>query len=221
MEAFTQQERDEGMDQYWTDSGKLVDAILQINYVSGSGETTKRKIHVTHFDDSSIRAHCDLRREVRTFLIDRIASCVDFLSERRVDDVYDHLFGLYEQTPEYSYRRTVNDHLDHLRAILYIIEFSGYSESQQVGIIRNLCRRLANDNRISAAMVSKLFVQYRQASLLSYKQAVGRLSKKLSEQDKAALLKLATRMATTIEETNKFSQEALDYMSKRFDIAAP
>jgi len=216
MDVFTQQERDEGMDAYWNDCGLRVDATLRINYCGSDGSPTERTIDVTHFADDMIRAHCRLRNEIRTFRADRIMSCVDVITGHETDDALEYLYDLYKQTPDYSYQNVLTEHLDILRALLYVTEYSGFSEAQRVAIICNLCRKLSNDSRISTRMVAPTVVQYQRASFTSFKQTIGRLSKSLSPKNQASLLRMATKAATSIEPTNKFSQEALDYMAKRF-----
>lgn len=204
--------------EFWKDCGMPISCDLTFDYTNYEGESTRRRVTTTHFTDTGqILGHCHLRNAEREFRIDSIDNCVDTTTRQPIANLYDHLFDLYEQTPEHSFDQVWTDHIDKLRALLYILEYSGFDETQRVQVIQKLCQQLGKDDRITTASAAKIVVQYRRAGLQSYKLTVGRLSKTLTDREKAAVQKLANKIATQFEkQPNQYTQEALNYIAKRF-----
>lgn len=219
-DLLSEPEQDDDMEEYWRDAGMPAAATLKFSYQSSAGTSTQRTVDVREFAEGffgpQLRGHCQLRNATRTFNIDSISDCVDLQTGEQVEDVAGHLFELYKKTPEHSFDAVVAEHLDKLRALLYVMQFSGHELPQRVHVLLAICRKLSGDDRISTRQVAGLVVQYRRESIQAFRLMIGRLNKQLTAAEKAALIQLATRIATHFEPTNKFSQEALDYMVKRF-----
>lgn len=211
---------DDGMAEFWKTDGIPAEALLRLTYEDSSGQSSERLFETRLFTapDStfSILGHCHTRNAERTLRIDRITHCIDERTSKTVGDVYEYLFDLYRETPTYSLDNVLADNTDKLRALLYVMRYSGHQEHQRTQVITALARRWSDDSRISTAMTVPFFMRHRMESIEAFRMMAGRLNKALSAQEKADFIKLATKLATQFEATNSYSQEALDYMAKRF-----
>ncbi|ARU88973.1 hypothetical protein [Pseudomonas sp. M30-35] len=200
----------------WRAYATRIDAVLDLRYEDSSGDVSQHTVEARYFNEASLFGRCQLHKANREFLYSRISSCQDANTKVDIPNAYKYLLRLYEKTPEYSYEITIEEHQDILRALLYIMEHSGHQEHQRPLIIATLCRKLSGDNRIDTRHTAHFVVMHRRASPQAFKLMIGRLSQSLLAPQKAALLKLATKLATQFEAPNGDTQEALDYMTQRF-----
>ncbi len=211
---------DDGMAEFWKTDGIPAEALLRLTYEDSSGQSSERLFETRLFTEPdstfSILGHCHMRNAERTLRIDKITHCVDERTGQKIDDVYEYLFDLYRETPTYSLDNVLADHSDKFRALLYVTRYSGHQEHQRLQIITALAQRWSDDSRISTALTVPFFIRNKMESIQAFRMMAGRLNKALSAQEKADFIKLATKLATQFEATNSYSQEALDYLAKRF-----
>lgn len=220
----SEQEHDEENDEFWTQYGMPAVTTLRFTYEDGAGKRSERLVDVKLFAESAwgpqLIGHCHTRSATRTFKVDRIKNCVDETSNTQVSDVYNHLFDLYEKTPEYSFDQVAEKHVDTLRAALHIAGCAALTESEQASIIRQVCQQLSGDKRIGAESVSRFLSQYSgsQASGVdqTFRLIAGRLNKSLSPNNKETVIRLCTKIAGIKGPINAGSQESIDYLAKRF-----
>jgi hypothetical protein len=211
---------DDKNDEFWTQYGMPAVTTLRFTYEDGAGKRSERLVDVKLFAESAwgpqLIGHCHTRNATRTFKVDRIKNCVDETSNTNVEDVYDHLCELYEKTPEYSYEGVLEKSQDMLRALLYIMEYSGHQEHQRAIVLTALCKKWSGDERIETRHVAPFVVQHRRASIQAFRLIAGRISKSLAPSQQPGFLALASKLATQFGPTNSYNQEALDYLAKRF-----
>jgi|GEM_PF-6373641 len=213
-------EPDDENDEFWTKYGMPAVTTLHFTYEDGTDKHSERLVDVKLFAESAwgpqLIGHCHTRNATRTFKVDRIKNCVDETSNTNVNDVYDHLCDLYEKTPEYSYESVLEKSQDMLRALLYIMEYSGHQEHQRAIVLTALCKKWSGDERIEARHIAPFVVQHRRASIQAFRLIAGRVSKSLPPSQQPGFLALASKLATQFGPTNSYNQEALDYLKKRF-----
>lgn len=218
------EEHDDENDEFWSEFGMPARATLRIAYENAMGEQSERVVDVKLFADSAwgprLIGHCHSRGTTRTFSIDRIVSCVDEATGAPVSDVFDYLFDLYEQTPEYSFDQVSSKHIDTLRAAIHLANCTGLTEEEQTRIIRQICHQLSGDKRIGVEPISRFLSQYpaHEADGVdqSFRLIAGRLNKSLSPDNKQAVIRLCTKLAGLKGPINTASQQSLDYLAKRF-----
>lgn len=70
-------------------------ANVEIDYQDANGDATRRLVNITAYGDgeqhSYFRGYCNLRREPRTFRIDRVDQAVDAETGEIIDDLYLYL----------------------------------------------------------------------------------------------------------------------------------
>lgn len=211
---------DDGMAEFWKTDGIPAQALLRLTYEDSSGQSAERLFETRLFTgpDStfSILGHCHSRNAERTLRIDRITQCVDERTGKTVDDVYDYLFGLYEQSPDYSLDNVLAAHRDILRALAYVVDAGGRWQSHGQAVIGIASRKLSGDKRVIDAMLAPHLESISGDSLQAFRMVIGRLNEGLPDEAKGAVLRLATKVANLDGSICAAEQEALDYMAKRF-----
>ncbi len=214
----------EGEREFWEDSGMPASALIHFNYKNDLGHETDRVVEVQRFTDHSsglsVLGHCQLRNAIREFRIEWMSRCVDEQTGKPIEDIYEYLFDLYEKTPDYSFDQVAYKHRDTLRAAMHMAGCAGLTEPEQVTVIKQICQQLSGDNRITGAPVSKLIQRCSGENPTgvdhTFRLMAGRLNKSLSPNNKAAVIKLCTKIASLKGSINTGSQESIDYLAKRF-----
>jgi len=192
-------------------------ATLTICYESSSGELTQRGVSVTEFDGHELFGFCHLRERYRTFLYERIFSCVNVTTGEVVIDVNAHLFSIYKQSARYMLDLLHRNHYEDLQILLYVGKADGQLREPERKVITAACRVISGDIRITGDMVKDLLDSMAIPGLHGFKIAVGKVAKR----GNAATMRRLTLACKTIVNTQKHvtatEQEALDYMAKRFN----
>lgn len=196
-------------------------ATLHFNYEDGSGKRTERTVEVrrvgTYGQSHLILGHCQLRNATRTFLTDRIIRCIDPATGELISDTYAYLRGKYESSPNFARDKLYENEYDTLRVLLYIGKADNQLRAAEKVIIRNTCRTLSNDDRMTDEMIDDLFLTLGVPTFPAFRLAVGRLAKK--EQSTCKLiLKAAEDMIATQKTAHPSEVEALEYIKKKFSI---
>lgn len=193
-------------------------ATLRIDYEDGTGHKTKRVIDIrkygTAYYGDIIMAYCRMRNAPRTFRTDRIKHCVDVDTGEIIRDVFTYLREKYERSPEHKRDTLLENEYDTLRVLLYIGKADGQLRAEEKTIIRETCRALANDSRITDVMIDELFYNLQIPTIHAFKLAVGRLVKK-GTQAYAVVMNAAEAMVATQKTVHPSEKEALEYMRKR------
>lgn len=200
----------------WREYATRVDAVLNLYYEDRPGEIIQCIVEARYFNEASLFGRCNLHNANCEFLYSRIISCQDVNTKADIPDVYNYMLHLYENTPEYSYEIIIEKYQDILRTLLSIMEYSGHQAHQRALIIATICRKFSGDERIDARHTAHFVVKHRRTSFQAFKLIIGRLNKSLSASQKTSILKIATKLATQFETPNRYTQEALNYMTKRF-----
>lgn len=208
---------DESERQLWEDNGIKSDRKLQISYRDRHGQLTQRDIDVIAFDEYlGIMAYCNLRYETRTFLFDRIESCIDKTSSESIQSgkVFDHLYYIYQQTPEYSVETFFSEQQQIIQLIVYFfsIRIVGYHE--EIAIFKGVCEKYTGDKRITKRLISDALDGYEATSERGFKQRVGRLRNNTDIKYRVNLMKLMIAIAKRLHPLMPEELDALKYMRK-------
>ena len=200
-----------------------VKASLRINYEDGAGKATERVVDIRQFGSdlygNLLIGRCRLRNATRTFLTDRIKKCIDEETGEIVEEVFAYLRAKYESSPECTLDKLYEEEYDTLRILLYVGKADGQLRAAEKVIIRDTCCALANDSRLTDALIDEMFSALDVPTLQAFKMAVGRLAQKSSDA-RAVLIKAAEDMAATQKTVHPAEKEAIDYMHKRLAVAA-
>lgn len=195
-----------------------VKAVLDINYTDRNGNNTQRIIEVrrvgTKENDALIDAFCRLRNQSRTFYISRINSCTDVETGEAISDVLSILREHYDTSPDRTLERLLNDEYDVLRILLYIAKADGRFTAKEKAIVRETCRTLSNDSRLTDESIDKTFAERGIPSIQAFKMAVGRIAKR-KDRSIDTVIQAAETMIATDGTIHHAETEALDYIHKR------
>lgn len=199
-------------------SNRPADTIttLTICYESGSGEQTQRGVSVTQFDPHEMFGLCHLRGQYRTFLYERIFSCVDVDTGEVVRDPHAHLVSIYRKSPRYTLDQLYRNNLEALQVLLYVGKADGQLRAAERKVIAAACKVLTGDVRITEEMASDLIDSINIPSFHSFKVAVGRVAKRGNPGMIKRLMIACRTIVNTQKTVTATEQEALDYMAKRF-----
>ena len=191
-------------------------ATLTIVYCDSAGALTQRGVSVTEFDPYEMFGFCHLRERYRTFIYERITSCVDVNTGEVISEVHKHLMDTYCKMPIYTLDQLERNDSPVLKVLLYVAKADGRMTAAERKIMNAACKVLTGDVRITEELTDKLFKAMEPPSLNAFKKAVG----SLANRGDAALTKRLWIACNTLVKTDKSisagEQEALDYMAKRF-----
>jgi hypothetical protein len=193
-------------------------ATLSLEYEDGAEKRTERVVDVRQFgtdvNGNILIGHCRMRNATRTFRTDRIKRCIDQDTGEIVGDVFAYLRKKYDSSPESARDALYEEEYDTLRVLLYVGKADGQLRAQEKVIVREACRSLANDSRITDAMIDEIFFSLEAPTLHAFKLAVGRLAEK-EVTARNQLIKVAEDMVATQKTVHPAEKEALEYMRKK------
>ena len=155
-----------------------------------------------------------MRNSTRTFRTDRIIKCVDEETGEIVSDVFAYLRSKYDSSPEHTRDSLVVEEYDTLRVLLYVGKADGRLRVPEKAIIRETCRALARDSRITDVMIDEIFANLAAPTLHAFKLAIGRIGK-TETAARTLLMKAAEDMVATQKTVHLAEKEALEYMRQR------
>lgn len=191
-------------------------ATLTICYESGSGDMTQRGVSVTEFNSHEMFGFCHLRERYRTFLFERIFSCVNVQTGEVVNDVSAHLASIYQKSPRYTIDLIYRNHYEALQILLYVGRADGQLREPERKVITAFCKVHTGDVRITDELARELIDSTNTPSLHGFKVAVGKVANRGNKATMKRLLIASTSIVKTQKSTTASEQEALDYMTKRF-----
>lgn len=193
---------------------------FEIDYVDESGGKTKRIVDIKQLgstkDHNYLTGFCRLRDQARTFRIDRIRHCTDTETGEVITDIVRFFRTKYENSPDYSRDQLNATEYDALRILLFIGKADGQLRAAEKVIIRETCRTLAQDSRLTDSMIDELFCALGVPSMQAFKLAISRLSEK-NHETQHLLLMAAERMIATQKSVHANEKEALNYMREKLD----
>lgn len=194
-------------------------AKLCIDYEDGTGQKTKRVIDVKQYGSAYygniIMGYCQMRNAHRTFRVDRIKHCVDVDTGEIVNDVLAHIHEKYLESPKFQRDKLLENEYDTLRILLYIGKADGQLRREEKVIIRETCRALAKDSRITDEMIDEIFSWLEVPTLHAFKLAVNRFAKK-GQSACDQILKATEEMIATQKTVHPSEAEAMEYIKKKF-----
>lgn len=221
-EKFKSSDRDDWVGMFWeVDRQRPTEATLHLNYQSGRGEQSARTVDVHSFgyymDYIYFTGFCRKRQANRSFRTDRVLQCIDVQSGAAIDNIHSFLVEKYKSTPEYSIDILHDDEYDTLRILLYIGKADGFLMKPEKAIIRNTCRMLVKDSRITDTMIDKMFKNLEVPTVQAFKLAVNRISKRDIETC-TVILKAAQDMVATQKTVHPLEKDTLAFMERRLIV---
>lgn len=191
---------------------------LTIGYTDAVESQTVRGVSVTEFDPIQMFGLCHLREQYRTFLFERVTSCVDVNTGEIVTNINKHLWDTYCKTPVYTLDQLEKNNRRALQILLYVAKADGTMTAAERKVMNAACKVLTGDVRLTDDMTSRLFRSMKIPSLATFKVAVGELYRKGDEALMRRLFIACRTIVATEKKVKEAEQEALDYMAKRFKL---
>lgn len=206
-------------DMWDVSSAAAVEAVLQIKYTDVQNNRTTRTVDVRQFGQTAIghwlmSGNCRLRRERRTFRIDRISYCVDMETGEVIERPIDFLHAKFAADPKRAQERLQEAELDAMKVLFYLGKADGQLRAAEAAIIRRTAHSLVSDSQLTDEMVDRVLRDLGTPSMQAFKLAVGRLGKREAA-IKAVLLDAARSMVATQKTVAAAEAEALAYIEKR------
>lgn len=194
-------------------------ATLTICYQSGTGKFTQRGVSVTGYDDYQMVGMCHLRNSERTFVYERITSCVNRDTGEIVTDIYEYLKKAYSESPLHSADLLYRNHHEAMQVLIYVARADGQFRAEERKVITAACKVITGDTRITDELARHLSDSINPPSLHAFKVAIGRIAKRGNDTTMKRLYLACRTIVNTQKNVTATEQEALDYMRKRFKIS--
>lgn len=209
---------DEEMRDFWRNSGVESKRKLLIAYCDRNGVVTKREISALYYNEvAGILAYCHLRKELRTFMFERITACSDTETGEVVqaDAVFDYLYSFYQKTSDYSVDVFFSDHQELVRLLAYFLWIKVLPHKVPDKIIHKICLKVTGDNRITEAQAGYAFCLYDESSERAFKQRVGKLRNNHPLKYRVQIMKIFLSVAKYIKPLEPEQLSAVKYMADR------
>jgi hypothetical protein len=194
-----------------------VEASLDLTYKDIEGKKTHRVVDVWRCDNQPaglLVGHCNLRKETRTFRLDRITQAIDTETGEVVADVRAFLWERYQKSPGFAAQKLLEEEYDTLRILLYVGKADGQLRENEKIIIRTTCKAISSASTITDQAIDDIFRQLAVPSVHAFKLAVGRQADK-PESARRTLIEAAEKMVATQKTVHPAEKEALEYMNKK------
>ncbi len=196
-----------------------IQATLALIYRDAYGSPSERYVDVRECDTTNragyLIGYCHLRRDIRTFRIDRIQRATDVDTGEIIADLNAYAAMKYAASPIASLEKLLDDAMDAMRALFFIGKADGRFTAKEKAVFLDYCRRATGDHRISAQQIDAACKCLPTPSLQAYKLICGRLAK-LDEAKRTDIQKAAEAMVATEKTTSPEEAEAIAYMDRRF-----
>lgn len=206
---------------FWEDRGPFpVKATLEIDYQDAAGNRTRRVVEINRAGGLILAGYCRLRRAYRSFYFESIRRCVDVDTGEIVNNIPAHLRAKYEQSPDYTLDRLVDDEYDTLCILLFVGKADGRLMAREKAIIRDVCRGFVSDSRVTDGMIDELFADLGAPTLEAFQAAVDAFRLK-GEETRRAIVRAAEEIVATQKAVHEAEREALDYLHSRLMPSSP
>ena len=194
-------------------------ATLAIGYTDAGGVATQRGVSVTAFDPYEMFGFCHLRERYRSFLHERVTSCVDVNTGELVGNTYNHLQQSWLDSPGYSLEQFAANKRAALQILVYVGKADGRLTAAERKVMTAACKVLSGDLRITDEMTAALFRSTAIPALSTFKRVVGTIANGGDQTLMKRLLIACNTVVRTEKKVSSAEQEALDYMTKRFNLS--
>lgn len=204
---------------FWdVQSPRNIEANLGIEYSDGAGSVTRREIRLMKYGPweggALLWAFCRLRQANRTFRTDRIISCTDIDTGEVIDDLENWLDDKYHQSPDRAIERIIESAWDALRILYYVSKADGRLTQKERAVVRDAVRSMSNHPSIDDTRIDNMFDSIEAPSMMSFKQAFGRLISK-DRQTAEDVVRWSEAMIATDKSVSAAEQEAINYLRNR------
>ena len=205
------------IDYYWDEDYGLVPIKVKfrLTYQDAKKQITKRTINISEYDGSAyINAYCELRKDYRTFRIDRIQEAVVEETGEVVDDLPGYLLNLYKQSPEYIISLIIDTYYDIFRVLLYIGKADGQLRRPEREIICATVRSIAKNKTLKYDDINNFINKLEIPTMHGFKLAFGRICKTYPNQT-PRIYAIAKKIVDTQKTVHPHEKEALSYMMRK------
>lgn len=196
----------------------IIETTLRLTYTDGNGKKTERIVDVQQYDEKHyggmIIGHCHLRKDTRTFRIDRINQCVIEDTGEIIGDVRAFLREEYEKSVHASVDKLHDEQYDLLRIYLFVAKADGRMMKKEVKIIADICRELTGDERINAEVVARILNKIEVPTINAFRKAVGTMVS-LPDEKRLAIIRNSESIIGTQKNISSAEQDAIPYLKKR------
>jgi len=208
--------------QYWeTTESVPVNTSLRLNYTDANGDNSEREVRIDKYNGSCyLNGYCNLRKDIRSFRIDRIKECIDIDSGEVVNDIPAHLKRKYKSSPGYKLQATFKNHQDIIKVLYYVGKADSQLRAAELKIIGIVVRKLAQEPSITDTQIKKELQKLQMPTLQVFKRAVGRIAKSNTD-NLTAVNKAATAIVNTQKTISPGEKEALLYINKVISATTP
>lgn len=147
---------------------------LNITYRDANGNTTNRNIMVKRIGEEGMNAFCYMRNGGRTFLYSRIIQAVDLMTGEVIDNLRNHLWGLYENTHAGKFDKAFENLFDQIMILLFLAKSDGRMMAAERKIIAEFIIKHSPELGLEPEIVSEEIKSYLQPHQKHFK---GYLSK--------------------------------------------
>lgn len=195
-----------------------VKARISFSYLDGANKETHRIVDVREFDSALhsgiLIGHCNLRNATRTFRFQGMSEILDIDTGEIINNINEFLQKRYDESPDASMRKLLENAYDALRAMLYIGKADGRLTIKEKKEILEFCHFFTGDTRIDIEILSKSLGFIEIPSLQGFKLCCGRLAQR-DEDFRQKIIEVADRVIATDKTIHPAEQDAVDYLRKR------
>lgn len=166
LQNFEAQRPDFVIDNTIDDAGEFYEAEfspfnarLEFTYTNQKGITVARQVDVKEiaFTQSGgwITGYCHLRKEQRTFRMDRIKECFDLESGEIINDLKDSLERRYLESPYGQYKRVANKHALAIEILIALSKLDGALRAKEKNCIIDFLRLVDDFNEETESILFK------------------------------------------------------------------
>ncbi len=204
---------------FWEASDpKKLGAHVEIEYVDGKSQATKRIVHIREFDNKLhggiFIGDCELRNAKRTFRYDRVTNAVDIETGEHIDDISLFLNSSYDASPEKTIEILVSDYIDILKVLYFVAKADGQYRKEEKVVITEYLKSLLRDDRITIKLVDDELRYMDIPSLQAFKNALGRVIRG-GQIDPYQLQACCKDIVATQKTIHPSELAALDYIEKK------
>ena len=192
---------------------------VHLYYKDSKGDVSNRYVDIKEFDGVYISGYCNLRKQYRTFKVDRIKELFDGETGESIDmkNLENYFEKIYKESTLYELNEIFNKYYELLRVMMYLVKADGRYTAKEKVVVRNTLRSLTNsENDLSDEKLDKLMKWVEVPSLHSFKIAVGKVIKNIELPD-YDLEDIANSIFSTKKKLHDNEEYALEYISKKIN----
>jgi hypothetical protein len=167
---------------FWDAANPIpVQVTLDMNYVDGKGQSTKRKVDIRQFDgqlyDGIMMGHCHLRNETRTFRFDRVESAVDTGTGEIIKDIRAYMLRKFHDSPFGTLHELSENNPDEFGIFFFLAKLDNRFMPREKEAVAKYARAESGCADISKDDISGLFEDWETPSIKEFRTMLSALSK--------------------------------------------